>query len=387
MSEYTEQLRILCRTISGACSQATISKTQKRFSADAILEHMQYHQIVALVYYFRKQLSVAGWEFSDRFIEDLKSYTLLNISRVMVYEHFLKQLDALLKEHSIDYCLFKGIVTARSVYPEDYLRSFTDLDILIRPKDLQKVESLLENDGFIHADDLYEPFPDHIVQKYSFAQHYMRVKPNNVAVDIHMNLSGRLHPFQFDSEDFINNSNKFKLDGHDILTFDPEHQAIFAVYHAFKHYFYKLIWFIDAFLLLDQKDLDREKFFRLIQKYELSKLSSYFAQISSDLFGRLPVVIKDYRNQNKQAHRIINSELIVNGTLPYSKSRARILLPMYYMAKSVARLKFLWVQLFPPIETIRDFYIAEGPKKNIWNYFKLRRKAIIDLFSKVHKEE
>ncbi|MCK4640426.1 MAG: nucleotidyltransferase family protein, partial [Candidatus Marinimicrobia bacterium] len=288
---------------------------------------------------------------------------------------------------SVDYRLFKGIVTAKSVYAADYLRSFGDVDILICPANLKKVEALLEEDGFIPADDLYRVFPDEIIQKYSFAQHFIRSEPSNVAVDLHLNMSGCLHPFQFDSADFWDNSSSFSLDGHELQTFDPEHQAVYAIYHAFKHYFFKLIWFIDAFLLLDRSGLDQVKFQALIKKYKLSKLLGYYASITQELFGRLPAVLNDYRLDSRGEHRLINSRTILSGFLPYSPSRARLLLPMYYMKGPFSRFGFLWRQLFPPMETVRDFYVGKNSGKGILSYVKLRCKAITDLCLNKTKEE
>ena len=278
-------------------------------------------------------------------------------------------------------------MTAKSVYAADYLRSFGDADILIRPASLKKMEALLETDGFTPADDLYRVFPDEIIQKYSFAQHFIRSDPNNVAVDLHLNMSGCLHPFQFDSTDFWESSASVSLNGHEILTFDPEHQAVYAIYHAFKHYFFKLIWFIDAFLLLDRPGLDSKKFQALIRKYKLSKLLNYYASITQELFGRLPAVIADYQTDSRSEHRLINSQAILSGFLPYSPSRARLILPMYYLNSRRERFSFLWHQLFPPMETVRDFYVGETSGKGVFRYAKLRCKAIKDLCLNTTKEE
>jgi len=169
MVDYNIKLLTLCRIISG------ISVPKDRLSESnpgdeyGLFDSLAYHQIVALVYYYREQLAEAGVIFDPQTLAKLKNYTMMNISRVMVYEHYLKHLDDLMRADSIDYRLFKGIVMAKSVYAADYLRSFGDVDILIRPGDLKKVETLLEKDGFTPADDLYRVFPDEIIQKYSFA--------------------------------------------------------------------------------------------------------------------------------------------------------------------------------------------------------------------------
>ena len=381
------KLLTLCRTISGISVKKKDASQSEPVDSRGLFDLLQYHQVAPLAYYYREQLTDAGVHFDPQTLADLKSYTLLNISRVMVYEHYLKHLNDLMQTHSVDYRLFKGIVTAKSVYAADYLRSFGDVDILICPTNLKKVEALLEEDGFTPADDLYRIFPDEIIQKYSFAQHFIRSEPSNVAVDLHLNMSGCLHPFQFDFADFWDNSSSFSLDGHEFQTFDPEHQAVYAIYHAFKHYFFKLIWFIDAFLLLDRHGLDQAKFQALIKKYKLSKLLDYYASITRELFGRLPAVINDYRLDSRGEHRLINSRTILSGFLPYSPSRARLLLPMYYMKGPFSRFGFLWRQLFPPMETIRDFYVGNHSGKGVLSYIKLRCKAITDLCLNKTKEE
>lgn len=387
MRDLSAKLLALCRVISGVGGQKGNAAHGDVLPTALLMENLQYHQVIPLVYYYRQQLQAAGWLFERDAIELLQSHTFLNISRIMMLEHFLKHLDRLFNENAIDYRVFKGIVTAKSVYREDYLRSFGDLDIMIRPDQLQPVESLLQQEGFIHADDLYRQFPDEVIQKYSFAQHFNRIEPYNVALDVHLNLSGRLHPFQFDLAEFWDYYTTFTINGSILRTFDREYQAIYAIYHAFKHYFFKLIWFIDAFLLLDQKQIDPVKFQQLIEKYKLTKLLIFYSQVTLDLFGRLPNAIKQIRIPAKKVHRIINIQTVLQGTLPYSQSRARILLPLYYLPGSVTRLRFLWTQLFPPIETIRDFYLQDGPQKKIWNYFKLRCEAITDLILNRQQEE
>jgi len=387
MRDFAAKLLTLCKIISGVDGEKYRIAGETETPTDLLIEQLQYHQLIPLVYYYRQQLQVAGWDFDQGTIELLKSYTFANISRMMIVEHYLQHLDWLFKTNAIDYRFFKGIVTAKSVYQEDYLRSFGDLDILVRADQLRTIESLLQQEGFTHAEDLYSHFPDDIIQKYSFAQHFNRVEPYTIALDVHLNLSGWLHPFQFDLAEFWDNSTTIAINGSPIPTFDREYQAIYAIYHAFKHYFFKLIWFIDTFLILDQKQLDPGKFQRLIKKYKLTKLLTFYSQITLDLFGRLPLVVQQIRFPAPHPHRIINAQTVLRGTLPYSQSRARILLPMYYLPGWGRRLRFLWTQLFPPIETVRNFYMQDGPQKKFWNYFNLRCRAITDLILNKPQEE
>jgi len=352
-----------------------------------LLEQLCYHQVAGLAYYYRRELAAAGLPLSSAAEDYLQRYTLLNISRIMAYEHFLKQWHPRLQECGIEYRLFKGIVTAKMFYPADYLRSFGDLDILIRPADLARVESLLAAEGFTAADDLYRVFPPEIIRKYAFARHYNRRRPFNIAIDLHLNLSSRLHPFQFDADEFWSNRQSFCLDGQQLQTFTLEYQALYALYHAFKHYFFKLIWFIDAFLLLDQPALDAAGLQQLIAANHLNRLERHFINLSRRLFGRLPQALQNRPQQTSSPHHRINPETVLQGNLTLSPSRARLLLPMYYLEGWLRRLAYLWRQLFPPRDTVKHFYLTDRNGTNCLRYLKLRCRAISDLiFDKTEEE-
>lgn len=380
-------LRTICRLLSGVAPEKPAATDPPATDGSALIEQLHYHQITGLVYYFRRELAAVGLPLTEASEDYLKRYTLLNISRIMAHEHFLKQWNKRLQALGIEYRLFKGIVTAKAVYPEDYLRSFGDLDILIRAEDLPQIEELLNAEGFVAAEDLYRLFPDDIIKKYAFARHFNCPQPLNIAVDLHLALSSRLHPFQFNVEDFWNHRQSFRLDGQELQTFAPEYQAVYALYHAFKHYFFKLIWFIDAFMLMDQPGLNRDRFQRLIVDNRLHRLARHFAGISQTLFGRLPRALKDYAGRGAKEHRRINSRIILQGCLPISPSRARLLLPMYYLKGWSRRLAYLWRQLFPPMETVKYFYLAEQSGPTRVTYLKLRCRAISDLILDNTEEE
>ena len=388
MIDQKAVLLAICRLFSGSNLSDLRSSGVQIADEEQLFAQLQYHQLTPIAYHYREQLATtSGIRFSPTLVKELKNYSLMNISRIMAFEYYLQRLDELFRREKIDYRIFKGMATSKMVYPREDLRSFGDIDLLIRPEDLEAVENILRMEGFEHADDLYRVFPTEIIRKYSFAQHFIRREQSYIALDIHLNLSGRLHPFQFDQQDFWESVSAVTINDREYQTFDREHQAVYAMYHSFKHYFFKLTWFIDGFLLLDRQDLDRPKFYDLVKRYKLSLLLDYYARIIVELFGRLPSGISDFDGDLESRHRLVNSETVLRGFLPYSQSRVRLLLPMYYMETIPARLKFLMQQLFPPMETVRDFYVGDTAEKGFWKYLKLRCKAIADLCFNRSREE
>ncbi len=373
-------LLAVCHLISGKTINSPVVVENSQINVERLLKCCRYHQIVPLVYYYRQELLNRLSIFNAAFSDKIKSQALFNITRVMIYEHYLKILKDKFKEKELEFRVFKGLITAHTLYPESYLRSFGDLDILIKPESLSAVHELLSSEKFKIAPDLYRSFPDTIIQKYAFARHYIRCKPNPIAIDVHLNLSGKLHPFQFDYLDFWRNSDITRIGDIDIVTFDAEHQAIYALYHAFKHYYFKIIWFIDLFQYVDQETINVEYFTELLKRYKLLRIWRIFLPIAGALFGRLPRVAQEMEVKISKPHRVINGDAVLKGVLPYPDSRGRIILPLFYMSGVGDKLKFLWRQLLPPREAVKDFY-GENPLPDNWrNYLKLRQQAIIGLY-------
>jgi hypothetical protein len=380
MSVERSVLISICRLISGATVNSPDAVGNSNINVEQLLKCCQYHQIVPLVYYYRKELLNRFSMFNSAFNEKIKTQALFNITRVMIYEHYLKILNDKFKEKGIEFRTFKGLITAHTLYSESYLRSFGDLDILIKSKSLSAVHELLSNQEFEIARDLYHSFPDAIIRKYSFARHYIRCKPNPIAIDVHLNLSGKLHPFQFDYLDFWSNSESVRIGDSDVATFDREHQAIYALYHAFKHYYFKIIWFIDLFLYVDQETLNAEYFIKLLKRYKLLRIWRLFLPVAVALFGRLPRVAQEIDFKISKPHPVINGDAVLKGSLPYTESRGRLILPLFYISGVGDKLKFIWRQLLPPREAVKDFY-GENPLPDNWrNYLKLRRQALIGLY-------
>ena len=81
-------------------------------------------------------------------------------------DHELERLSALFAENGIDYVPLKGAVM-RGMYPERWMRTSADIDILIRPEDMEKTGKLLveklsykaENASLMdsHHDNFYSP--------------------------------------------------------------------------------------------------------------------------------------------------------------------------------------------------------------------------------------
>jgi hypothetical protein len=380
MSTESKFLRNVCEVVFRQnLSHEPVNETQ--LDEEKLFHLGLYHQILPLIGHYRVQLQKAFPNISPAFLEKCRQFTMTNAGRVMLYERILAKLDDLLRSEDIEYRLFKGPVLAFALYDYPHLRTFGDIDILIREHALEKVHRLLKSLNCELCDDLYTVFPDEIIKKYKFARHYVTVKPPFVAVDVHLSLSGRLHPFQFDIEDFWEHSRPYRIGNREYLTFDFTYQALYSLYHAFKHYFYKLIWIIDCRRLFERPDFDRFQFEYLIQKYGLMKIRDIYDHVADGLWREKSEEMLPSRRQKRRLIPGVDADLILQGSMPISPSRARMLLPLLYLPKFRQKIVYLWRQMFPPRDVVRDFYISRDLRPTWRNYLSLRRRAVYELFN------
>lgn len=341
-----------------------------------LLRSAIYHQIVPLIDYYRPTLQTIFPDLTPEFFQKVRDYTTANQYYIIKVEKLLDELTSAFATADIEYRLFKGIVLARQVYPQPFMRTFGDIDILIQPADLPRVEKLLSELRFVPCTDLYNIYPIEIAQKYHFARHYQHLLPPEIPVDIHLSLSSDLFPYQFPIEDFWAHSQPIVINGKTHLTFELPYQILFALFHAFKHYYFKLIWFCDIYLLQRQIDLASSEFQTLLEQFDLKRLWRFYCYLAQSFFKQnypQPVRLSAF------ASKVVSPQNVINGMLTMSELKARLTLPLVYFSTNALRLTYLFRQLFPPREVISDFY-GPNPLPPTWsNYWRLRFKALKNL--------
>ena len=333
---------------------------------DVFLYLLEYHQILPYLHYFKKTLQKKFPLINEDVFLKSQVQWMKNLCKTMVYSDFLS------KSNPPEYFMVKGFVAATEFYKPEALRSFNDMDIFIASKNLDKWMKFLEAHNFEKYGNLSDDFPLEIIKKYNFAQHFV-CREKNIAIDLHLNISNKMHPFQFDMEDFFSHSKQIVTNGIKINTFQTEYQILYLLYHSFKHYYFKLLWFIDLYKVFALADYDEHILFLLIKKYKLTKLLNFYIDISTEIFGNSGIK-KDsvfFQHYKSKKNKFINSQNVIKGEFPLKNSVNRLFLPMYFLTDIRDKYKYLKLQFFPPMEIIPEFY-SKKKEKNFWNYAKYR---------------
>ena len=112
------------------------------------------HDITSIIAYaLEKNALYADGEYSLKFQDDM----LFSAGRVTLLEYFYADVCRELAGARIEYIPLKGAVI-RKIYPEDYFRTSSDIDILVRKEDFERAcktlkERLALRDGYRSSHD------------------------------------------------------------------------------------------------------------------------------------------------------------------------------------------------------------------------------------------
>jgi hypothetical protein len=193
----------------------------------------------------------------------LVSYNTLLCARV---EEILEKFN----RSNVPVILLKGIALLHDTYEDPGERAMGDVDILIRPEDLEKTKSILIGNGFsfVHGN-------------MSNAVVYGIKAPFEMYIDLHWSLANPRSPSQpkiyAPNEAVIwNRAAPIRFGQQKAFTLCPEDRVVYLCFHALKERFSSDKWLRDLSLLIQKKrkEINKEDFIRTAKKSGTLKLCS-----------------------------------------------------------------------------------------------------------------
>lgn len=222
------------------------------FDAQAAVKIAKAHQISTLVCFGAKTCKFADELAMDRLLVDAYQFTIVS----EVQTELVEKLTALFKKENIDYMLLKG-ASIKSIYPSPEMRAMSDIDILIRPEQYDKISKAMCLLGF---------------KEVTQSDHELIWKKQKLTVELHK----RLIPSY--NKDFY----AYFGDGWALAQkqqascykMSAEDEFVFVFTHLAKHYRdagIGLKHFVDVFLLLENTDLNKEYVLDALKKLKLDE--------------------------------------------------------------------------------------------------------------------
>ncbi len=156
---------------------------------------------------------------------------------------------------TIDALLVKGPLISLLAYGDPAVRSYVDLDLLLRHRDIQAATQRMLEMG-LHSD-----VPQSAIQAGKIPGEYLFRRPGTQhIVELHTEHTFRYYPKPMPIEQLFTRSRKVLLDGRSMPALSLEDDLVLNCIHGAKHFWEQLMWVSDiAALVTRHPELDWEK--------------------------------------------------------------------------------------------------------------------------------
>lgn len=206
-----------------------------------------------------------------------------------------------LKQKGINAIPLRGFLLSEEAYGKVCLRVFSDIDLFVLRKDLEKTIETLKDSGFyFNIDPQEEKFLRNF--HFKFYNEYKLYK-ENFLVELHFDLLPHRIKYAGDFENCME-IKKVKIDGLEIYRFSREWEVIMIAVHAFLHRFSLLKFLFDIHCILSKFHVDYNKVFEFSKRFKILKMVKLSLTLSGILFdtnvpgflkfNRIPDFLKDF---------------------------------------------------------------------------------------------
>jgi len=166
-----------------------------------------------------------------------------NALRCLTLTAELIRIIELLQAQGVQPVPYKGPVIAAQAYGDVALREFEDLDIVLRQRDMGKVDEVMKGLG-------YRPnhswrFDSEASSAIVPGEYDYRDDARGVIVEFHTEFTLRHFPVRPDLEQMSRRLMSVMLSGHEIHTFGPEDMLILLCVHGSKDFWARISWIAD----------------------------------------------------------------------------------------------------------------------------------------------
>jgi Uncharacterised nucleotidyltransferase len=190
-----------------------------------------------------RQISAAAGNIAPASpIERLTKAARANALRCLTLTAELIKVMDLLRQAGIEAMPYKGPVLAVQAYGDVALREYDDLDIILRQRDMAKVDGIAKNLGYR---------PNHVWVFNSGAssvvpgEYDYRDRARGMVVEFHTEFTLRHFPIRPDLDDMAGRLVPVLLSGHEIRTFADEDMLAILCIHGSKDFWERISWIAD----------------------------------------------------------------------------------------------------------------------------------------------
>jgi hypothetical protein len=221
-------------------------------------------------------------------VDRLTKAARANALRCLTLTAELVKIEELLRAAGLPAMPYKGPVIAAQAYGDLALREFEDLDIIVRQRDMGRVDEIVKNLGYR---------PNHEWRFDSSAssavvpgEYDYRDEARGLIMEFHTEITLRHFPVRPDLDEMSRRLVPVMLSGHEIRTFAPEDTLVLLCIHGSKDFWERLSWIADiSEFVRSRPQLDWDAVFRRADQWRAGRMLSLGLALAARLLGaRLP---------------------------------------------------------------------------------------------------
>lgn len=201
----------------------------------------------------------------------------------------------------IDAVAIKGPVLAVQAYGDPAMRSYGDLDLLVRQQDIRRATELMSTAGFVPAVPLSAIDAGKIPGQYLFS------KPDSkLIIELHNDFTLRYFPRRLPLDEFFARQIRVRVDGQAVPALSVEDGLVLMCIHGAKHFWERLMWIADvAALVSSQTSMDWQRLADSASAVKAERMLHTGLRLASDLLRvQLPVKVQTAVQADAMAARL-----------------------------------------------------------------------------------
>ena len=334
--------------------------------------------LLGLTHRYLKRQSTQDYYPPPEFRQWVHQACRFNAIRMALMYRNIGQVLAQLTTSGLDYMVIKGPAVAHTVYPHPTLRSFNDLDLVVRERDWAAMHRLLVEMGFRPEKDVPQPPPKLIPQAILHEFKYWH-PDTRLPIEVHYDdilLAGLASR---DVEGFWQRAILVDVKGVPVKTLSLEDQLIHLCVHAQHHGYARLHCFSDiAFIVRDHAaQLDWERVLETV-RIEEAQVGVYYCLfflqrllgvgVPGDVLSSLrPDGFRRWWHERYQPEdKVLSWQPMpqVHFSFYFRPFLRRLLPDLLVMGRRPEKFRYLFRLLSPPRDWLVDHYSLD-PSKNI----------------------
>ena len=246
----------------------------------------------------------------------------------------------------------KGPVLAMRAYGDPAMRSYGDLDLLVRQRDIRRATELMCAAGYAAAIPLSAIDAGKIPGQYLFSR-----PDSKLIVELHNDRTLRYFPRRLSLEDLFSRQVRVCLDSREVPALSAEDELVLICIHGAKHFWERLMWIADvASLVSRQTGINWQRAADSAKAVGAQRMLHTGLRLASELLNaRLPQGVRAVVQADPAAARLVKQAF---GWLPAAGG-----LPPNLFERAAFRLRMRGSWLAAPAYLLR---LSFSPTEEDW---------------------